>query len=454
LFIEFSNKGLRKKINTMTLKYRLNTLGWYNFERLAQTLLKKIIGPGVTSFGGSRDNGRDATFSGSASYPSAATQWSGYWIFQVKFLDFEEFTPKEARVRLLNEAKKEFQKITSRNGKKPDNYILITNITLTSNNRSDLEAIAQNNRISNFISIDGNEICEFLDIHVELRQSHPQLLGLADLKSIINADVYTRSKLYFDEWSPHIGKFVETQAYGRAMQILKEHNFAVIDGPPEVGKSMIAATGAFIYSSRGFQINVIRDPTDFLRIRGSDDHGPQLFIADDAVGSLSYDPGLTERWSQEFSKILRSLDENHKLIWTARSYILKEAIQKSRLDDKVNSFPGIHEILVEMSDLSKIEKAEILYKHAKGGGLNDFEKGVIKESAERIVQDKNFTPERIRQLMNDYIPSCRNKLTLEWKGINDFLKNPGKPGKRRSINFMLLKKLCYYRCLISSSSQK
>ena len=42
------------------LQYRIAEIGWYNFEKLIQTLLKTIIGPGVTSFGGSKDGGRDA----------------------------------------------------------------------------------------------------------------------------------------------------------------------------------------------------------------------------------------------------------------------------------------------------------------------------------------------------------------------------------------------------------
>jgi|GEM_PF-2420645 hypothetical protein len=415
----------------MAQKYRLNILGWYNFERLVQTLLKEIIGPGVTSFGGSRDGGRDAKFEGSASYPNGSTQWSGYWIFQVKFIDYEEFTPNTARSRLKTEARKEFQQIIKENRKKSDNYILITNISLTSSNRKELNVLANKCGIKgNFAVIDGNEICEFLDIHPAIRQSHPQLLGLADLQLLINPDIYARSKFYFNEWSPQMGKFVETEAYLKALNTIKNYHFAVIDGPPEAGKSMIAAACAFVYSADGFQIDVVREPTDFLKIRGLDEEGSHLFIADDAVGSLTFDPGLTERWSQEFSKIFGSLDAKHKLIWTARSYILKEAIHNSRLEDKITSFPGIHEILVEVSELSILQKAEILYKHAKNGTLKDSEKKIIKENAEKIVNDSNFTPERIRQLINDYIPSQNYQTSdvgiLDWRKIHAFLKNPGK----------------------------
>jgi hypothetical protein len=32
----------------MGLKYRISNIGWYNFELLSQTLLKAVIGPGVS----------------------------------------------------------------------------------------------------------------------------------------------------------------------------------------------------------------------------------------------------------------------------------------------------------------------------------------------------------------------------------------------------------------------
>ena len=68
----------------MSLQYRIGEIGWYNFERLVQTLLKAVVGPGVTSFGGSKDKGRDAGYTGSALFPTTQQNWSGVWVFQIK----------------------------------------------------------------------------------------------------------------------------------------------------------------------------------------------------------------------------------------------------------------------------------------------------------------------------------------------------------------------------------
>ena len=46
--------------------YDLERLGDAEFERLVQTLLKKVIGAGTITFGAGPDGGREATYSGRA----------------------------------------------------------------------------------------------------------------------------------------------------------------------------------------------------------------------------------------------------------------------------------------------------------------------------------------------------------------------------------------------------
>ena len=81
------------------MKYRLNILGWYSFEMLVKTLLKTVIGSGVTSFGGTKDGGRDAAFIGKAPYPSNETNWDRKWIFQVKYSDSESKDLGDKRIK-------------------------------------------------------------------------------------------------------------------------------------------------------------------------------------------------------------------------------------------------------------------------------------------------------------------------------------------------------------------
>ncbi len=424
----------------MAQKYRLNTLGWYNFEKLVQTLLKVIIGPGVTSFGGSKDKGRDATFNGEPNYPNENTKWKGDWIFQVKFIDYEEFCSNDAQNRLKNELKNELDKILNKYSFKPDNYILLTNISISAGIRDKITAEVTNffKQKINIAIIDGDEICEFLDIKPEIRKTFPQLLGISDLDRIVNHDIYVRSFAYFRKWEPTISKFVETDSYFKSLSILKKNNFVVIDGPPEVGKSFISAICSVVYSTEGFEVYDISNPDDFFKVYNFD--VPQFFIADDALGSISYDPGLGDKWARNFSKVFPLLNKEHKLIWTARKYILQEAIHESRLGENDKEFPGISEVTVEVMELSTIQKAEILYKHAKYENLNKGQIKNVKNNAHRIIFHNNFTPERIRQLINDVIKPHEDSLT--WDEIDTFLKNPGVHWEKAYLKLNTSEKVC------------
>ena len=95
----------------MGLKYRIGGIGWYNFETLVQTLLKVVVGPGVTSFGGIKDPGRDAACSGAAPYPSEDTIWHGYWVFQAKYVDVETIGVTQSKRSLIIEFTKEVDRI-------------------------------------------------------------------------------------------------------------------------------------------------------------------------------------------------------------------------------------------------------------------------------------------------------------------------------------------------------
>jgi hypothetical protein len=68
------------------IRYKLDDLGWFQFEWLVQSLLKARVALGIESWGGTHgDHGRDAYFDGPLAFPTDASQ-DGAFVFQAKFV--------------------------------------------------------------------------------------------------------------------------------------------------------------------------------------------------------------------------------------------------------------------------------------------------------------------------------------------------------------------------------
>lgn len=171
-----------------TPKYNLDALGDKQFEQLCQSLVQQVVAPGAKIYGMGKDGSREATFHGMAPYPSEKEQWDGNWIFQAKFHDVHQIGPTKARSVLLTELDDELSKITNKYSYKCDNFILMTNVPLTSVFQSGTKDKIDNKiipkyqtKISNIHVWGADEICRYLDAHPGIRQTYAGLLVSGDI---------------------------------------------------------------------------------------------------------------------------------------------------------------------------------------------------------------------------------------------------------------------------------
>jgi conflict system STAND superfamily ATPase len=420
------------------LRYRLDDLGAFQFEWLVQSLLKIIIGPGVESWGGRGDHGRDSFSLGPLNFPDRSARSLGPFVFQAKFVENANAagaTPLEA---LKDAIKKEKAKILHRmklgSWKHPRHYVLITNALLTPEfRRWAQQSLTKVLGEKNYHFLSGGDICDFLDQEPAIRQSFPQVLGLRDLTELIqdavNKKEIERSRSAIDSAIEIAPVFVPTRAYNKTWKVLSEHNFVVLEGPPEMGKSAIAWMIALAQVSNGWQGIYCNDPDTFFSQYDSSQR--QVFVADDAFGLTEYDPTRSQKWEKELALVTRRLDPKHWLIWTSRKHILERALQK--LDFKRDSpdFPEPAAVMVNAEELSVVEKALILYRHAKKASLSATLRAVIRKSARNIVGSVNFTPERIRKLAREVLPKyCGTEplpediVAILQKEIREAIANP------------------------------
>ena len=324
--------------------------------------------------------------------------------------------------------------MTSVLGRHPgtDNYVLLTDVPLTAGTRAGLSDSANEAGFTgNFAVVDGKEVCQFLDLYPHVRRSYPQLLGLADLEVIVNHELYARSQAYLEAWQPRLATYVQTEAHARALALLKQKHFIVLDGPPEAGKTTIAAAVAMIYATDGYEVIAANSTADLFRPTGHSSAGKgerlRLFIADDAIGSLSLESGRITEWSRDLPAILRQLNSGRLLVWTARRYILEEALANSRLAEAIAGFPKPHEVLVEVGKLSMMERAGILYNHAKQADLGKEHRKLIRSHAWEIAGHPNFSPLRMSQLISVVLKQpagSQPATTANWTDVLKFLNDP------------------------------
>ncbi len=408
------------------LRYDLDKLGWYEFEHLCQTLLKHKLGLGVEAWGGTKDWGRDAYYPEALKYPTEKTK-GGPFLFQCKFVNGANSAEAKVEKPVLNAICQECDAIKKRLSIKkwkelPKVYTFLTNAILTGTIRSQIEKNVRSILPDSIIvSLGGDDICALIDLTTGIARRFPQILSLNDLDILlsdcVNKDILTRSEAAIDEAKEISKVFVPTEAYSKAINVLQEFHYVVLEGPPEVGKTAIGRMIALSYIPEGWEVIECRLPNDFLRKYNHDQK--QIFVADDSFGRTEYNPERVSLWQDELPSILRKIGNHHLLIMTSRKHLLEMAKEKLDVPGANQDFPLPAEVLVDFSSLIDLDKTLMLYKHMKNASLTKAQKVFVRELAKKVVKHAGFTPERIRELtLKAKVDGCTPRL------IEETLTNP------------------------------
>jgi hypothetical protein len=406
-------------------EYRLDELGWFQFERLCQSLLKARCGLSVEAWGGNGDLGRDAYSAGPLCFPGE-NENDGPFVFQAKFVSGANGAGAEPMKGLLKGVRAELARITEReeDGKweEPAFYTLLTNVPLSTTGRKDVEKLLKEGLPGANINLLGaGDIDGMLDSSDSVRLSFPQILGLRDIFALIgetvNKDIINRSRVALSMGAELAKTFVATAAYEEALEVLVKRNFVVLTGPPEMGKTTIARIIALARLSDGWEAYECRSPADLLRVHDPDKR--QVFVADDAFGSTEYQPEKGNEWADELESVLHMLDSRHWLLLTSRPAPLRTALEKLYLQGAAENFPKPQEVIVNASQLSVEEKAQMLYRHAKSGIESEEGRSLIAMHAEAMVAHADFTPLRIRNFVTLRMPDVLEQPEKEREDFMD-----------------------------------
>lgn len=393
-------------------EYRLDELGWFQFERLCQSLLKAHCGLSVEAWGGKGDLGRDAYSTGPLCFPGKDEN-EGPFVFQAKFVSGANGAGAKPMQGLLKGVRAELAEIAKREEKgsweEPRFYALLTNTPLTVARRKEVKKALKKGlaKTTTITVLGAGDIDGMLDDSKDtVRLAFPQILGLRDvfalLNETVNKDIINRSKVALSMGAELAKTFAATGAYEEALGVLRRRHFVVLTGPPEMGKTTIARIIALARLSEGWEACECRGPDDLLRVHDSEK--PQVFVADDAFGSTEYQPEKGSQWADELERILQMLDARHWLLLTSRPAPLRTALEKLYLRGAAEDFPKPQEVIVNASKLTEEEKAQMLYRHAKNSVESEEGRALIAKHAVAMVRHKDFTPLRIRHFVTQRLP--------------------------------------------------
>jgi len=228
-------------------RYELDRLGWYNFEWLTQTLLKAQFGFAVESWGAHKDKGRDAYSKATLTSLDGKTNYPGPIIMQAKFVANANATGARYGSSLRAACKAEADAIRDRTVKgiwnHPQTYLLMTNCPLSAADREDISKLFREAVTGTVVTHGASDISDILDLNQNIARVFPQILTYRNLITIIeNAQskvIRERSSAALAGAEQILPVFVPTNAYERAWSVARSHSFAVLTGPPEMGKTSI-----------------------------------------------------------------------------------------------------------------------------------------------------------------------------------------------------------------------
>jgi hypothetical protein len=403
------------------LPYNLDALGWMQFEYLIQVLLKNTLGIGVEAWGGSSDYGKDAYCLHELNFPNKHSTNSGPFVFQVKFVTNANSAGASYASELLAAIQKEVTLIKARieSGRwrhVPTFYSLFTNAPLTAKVREDIVSTFRTAIPEADVVVNGAlDVCALLDGNIAVVRNFPQILSLRNLtellRDVVRNDSLQRSNAAIREADALTGVFVPTAAYNRAWQIIGKHNFVVLEGQPEMGKTAIAWMMAAVQLTQKWEAIDCDFPNEFFK--NYSEEREQIFVADDAFGTTEYDTSRGPEWGRQLHKVLPKLNKTHWLIWTTRTHILRKALEEMPLQGRAAKFPKPAEVTVNAAAFTREERALILYRHAKAASLEEAAKALVRRHAAAVIDNHHFTPERIKNFALLRLPELARQLSAE-----------------------------------------
>ena len=392
------------------MSYDFHQLSPYEFELLTRDLLQEEWGLTLESFKSGKDGGIDFRYA----------RMEADTIVQCKHY------LKSGPNKLRSSMKSERGKVHRLN---PSRYVLVTSVPLSPANKEEISRIVDQSILASADVIGSDDLNNLIGKHPTVEQRHFKLwlASRTVLDRVIHNALVTQSEFKAELIYEEAKKYVQTDAYRDAMDLLTEHNVVVVVGPPGVGKTTLANLLLYEHLAQKYQAIVLQEGVKEARTlfqKGV----KQVFHFDDFLGSTFLgDSNGTLRLNRDqalvdfFQQVQRT--PGARLIITTRDHILAQAILLSEKLRQANL--DTFKVELRLSSFSMDEKARILYNHLCFSDLRYeyLEQILTQDFYLEIVKHEKFNP-RVVDWLSSYSKVKNVSIGKYRTFVKDLLNNP------------------------------
>ncbi|MFA5006710.1 MAG: hypothetical protein WC509_04510 [Candidatus Izemoplasmatales bacterium] len=403
--------------------YFYQNLSDFEFESLARDILERLTGEQIRRFALGRDGGKDLA--------DAKTQ--NTIIGQAKRYVYTDYRA------LYKQAKIESKRL---NDIKPQQYFFFTTRQLTPKRVEDIFSLFSKYMPSKENVFDSLRIDDFLskDENKDILRKNPKLI-MCDMtaiemvfQKIIHLSINKNIQIDVDDLRRKIKSvqkyFVDTTIYRRMYTSLKKDKVILVMGDPGTGKTVSSyMTILSLMREKYLPICSSSNNLDDIKKAVGSDELKEVILMDDFLGRVDSTISASE-YSKQLETLINMIKskKNKYLILNSRNYIWDYCKNNSSIFmEKIGS---ANITVISTNQLSKIERARILYNHIFHSGLPKEYKDSIyeKQFYLEIIKSPRYNPRVIEHFLlskhllgvpaekyQNYITNTMNNPNLLWE---------------------------------------
>lgn len=361
------------------------------FEYLCNDVMSRKLDINFQRFPAGRDGGIDLL----------GFKSNGKIVIQVKHYKSSSYS------NLVSSLKKEIPKVKRIN---PSNYYICCSMKLTLNNKTEIFEMFSNYMDSIENVIDLINISDFLDDdeNKDILKKHFKLWIASTniLTNMLSNDIFIDSEVLISNIDDDVRLFVKTSAFDEAIRCLEKNNVLMIVGNPGVGKTITSKMIVLNYAGQGYKVRFTTDVTHLSNLKKALSQNldeKEIILLDDCFGQAYFN--MKETQENELIQLIKFvyLHSNKKLLLNSRITIYQEAKARTLNLLKTESKNEFKVFTLNVSNISKLDKAKIFYNHLYFCGIpHEYQMNIIKEKRYfNIIEHDNYNPRIIEFVTNE-----------------------------------------------------